>query len=547
MEEQAALRRVATLVAEHPASEELLSAVAREVAGVMDVRGVIVERFEADGSQVILGTAYDLELSGADAVLGVGVRLPLHPGTLAAGVFETHRSARVEDYSKLEGMMGDLGRAVGIGSGCAVPIVVDARLWGQMCVYSRAGTVLPPGTEGQLDDFVKLVATAISNYEARAIMRMLADEQAALRRVATLVAKGAQPEQVLAAVAEETASTIRAATAVLRFEHDPPEVVLVGSSTEPLGLEIPIGERWDIGDVLAAAKVHRTGRSARVSGAEWLAHGGPIGEALHELGIVSTVASPITVEGSLWGVIAVNAQDELSPDTEQRLEKFADLVTTAIANAESKAELAASRARIAAAADDERRRVVRDLHDGAQQRLVHTVITLKLAQRALATGAEDGAPLLQEALANAEQATAELRELAHGILPSALTHGGLRAGVDALCSRAPVPVEINVPANRLPAVVEATAYFVVAEALTNLAKHSSARHADVVAQIEDGMLRVEVRDDGVGGASPDGTGLVGLADRVAVLNGRLEVDSPPGGGTRLTAAIPLPWSRSASA
>ena len=167
------------------------------------------------------------------------------------------------------------------------------------------------------------------------------------------------------------------------------------------------------------------------------------------------------------------------------------------------------------------------------------MITLKLAQQALATGAENGPPLLQEALTNAEQATAELRELAHGILPSALTHGGLRAGVDALCSRAPVPVEIDVSVNRLPAPVEATAYFVVAEALTNMAKHSSARHADVDARIEDGMLRVEVRDDGVGGASADGTGLVGLADRLAVLNGRLEVDSPPGGGTRLIAAIPL--------
>jgi signal transduction histidine kinase len=146
---------------------------------------------------------------------------------------------------------------------------------------------------------------------------------------------------------------------------------------------------------------------------------------------------------------------------------------------------------------------------------------------------------VQEALANAEQATAELRELAHGILPAVLTQGGLRAGIDALGSRTPVPVAIDVSVDRLPAQVEATAYFVVAEALTNVAKHSSARHAAVVARIDDGTLHVEVRDDGVGGASADGTGLVGLTDRLAVLDGRLEVDSPPGGGTRLTAAIPL--------
>ena len=170
------------------------------------------------------------------------------------------------------------------------------------------------------------------------------------------------------------------------------------------------------------------------------------------------------------------------------------------------------------------------------------MITLKLAQQALAKGDENGPLLVQEAIGNAEQAMAEVRELAHGILPSALAHGGLRAGIDALGSRTPVPVEIDVSVDRLPAPVEASAYFVVAEALTNVAKHSSAGHAEVLARIEDGMLRVEVRDDGVGGASPDGSGLVGLADRLAVLDGRLEVDSPPGGGTRLTAVIPLPRS-----
>ena len=167
------------------------------------------------------------------------------------------------------------------------------------------------------------------------------------------------------------------------------------------------------------------------------------------------------------------------------------------------------------------------------------MISLKLAEQALANGAENGPLLVQEALGNAEQAMAGVRELAHGILPSVLTQGGLRAGIDALGSRTPVPVEVDVSVDRLPAPVEASAYFVVAEALTNVAKHSSAAHAEVVAQIDDGTLRVEVHDDGVGGASPDGTGLVGLADRLAVLDGRLEVDSPPGGGTRLTAAIPL--------
>jgi signal transduction histidine kinase len=183
--------------------------------------------------------------------------------------------------------------------------------------------------------------------------------------------------------------------------------------------------------------------------------------------------------------------------------------------------------------------VVRDLHDGAQQRLVHTIITLKLANDGLQKHDAAAPALVREALDHAERATAELRELAHGILPEALSRGGLRAGVDALASRMPLPVAIDVPADRLPAPVEATAYFVVAEALTNVAKHAAAGRAEVTARIADGMLGVRVRDDGVGGARRSGSGLIGLADRVAALDGELRVESPADGGTLVAAAIPL--------
>jgi signal transduction histidine kinase len=203
-------------------------------------------------------------------------------------------------------------------------------------------------------------------------------------------------------------------------------------------------------------------------------------------------------------------------------------------------ELRASRARVIGAADEERRRVVRDLHDGAQQRLVHTVVTLKLLRRAVRSGETDVTALVGEALEHAERATAELRELAHGILPSVLTRGGLRAGVEALASRIAVPVRIGVSVDRLPGVVEATAYFVVAEALTNVAKHSGANRAEVTARVEDGALRLDVRDDGVGGAQPAGNGLLGLGDRLAALDGRLEIASPANGGTVVAAAIPIP-------
>jgi signal transduction histidine kinase len=253
------------------------------------------------------------------------------------------------------------------------------------------------------------------------------------------------------------------------------------------------------------------------------------------------VAVPIVVEGSLWGSMGAGTERHQFPaDTEQRMAAFTELVGTAISNIQAREDLAASRARIVAAADDERRRVVRDLHDGAQQRLVHTIITLKMATQALAPDGEPASELVDEALKHAQRANVELRELAHGILPAVLTHGGLRAAVGALASRMPVPVEVDVSVDRLPAPAEATAYFVVAEALTNVAKHAHATGATVRAHVEGRILQLQVRDDGVGGASPGGPGLVGLADRLAVLDGRLRVESPADGGTLVTADIPLP-------
>jgi signal transduction histidine kinase len=202
-------------------------------------------------------------------------------------------------------------------------------------------------------------------------------------------------------------------------------------------------------------------------------------------------------------------------------------------------EVRASRARVLEAADRERRRLVRDLHDGAQQRLVHTIVTLKLASRQLAAADAPARELVQEALDQAQRATDELRELAHGILPAVLARGGLRAGVDSLASRMPLPVSMDVPATRFPAALEATAYFMVAEALTNVAKHAEAQRAWVTVAVRDELLVVEVRDDGVGGAVQGGSGLLGMEDRLAALDGRLTVESPPGGGTLVSASIPL--------
>ncbi len=229
---------------------------------------------------------------------------------------------------------------------------------------------------------------------------------------------------------------------------------------------------------------------------------GPLGVAAREMGLRSSAGAPIIVEGQVWGVViaGTTAEEPLPADTEARLGSFTELVATAIANAEGRAALVASRARLVAAADESRRRIERDLRDEARQRLVHAVIVLKLALRALTRVDGKASELVAEALRHAEEANAELRELAHGILPGTLTRGGLRAGVAALVSRVSLPVRVDLRVERLPAGVEAAAYFVISEALTNVVKHAQARGAAVDARVECGELRVEVRDDGVGGA-----------------------------------------------
>lgn len=286
--------------------------------------------------------------------------------------------------------------------------------------------------------------------------------------------------------------------------------------------------------------VRRTERPARLE--QFAELDGAIGELAKDFGVRASVGVPIIVDGRLWGVTVAIWQGDASPppDTEARMSQFAGLLDTAIANADSRDQLTASRARLVTAGDEARRRVVRDLHDGAQQRLVHTIVTLKLAQRSFRDRDGKAESLLGEALEQAERGNAELRELAHGILPAVLTRGGLRAGVDAVVNRIDIPVAVNVPAERLQTEIEASAYFIVAEALTNVVKHSNAESARVRASVEDGVLQVEVRDDGIGGADPDSHGLVGMADRVSALGVRLSVQSPAGGGTVVTATLPLP-------
>jgi signal transduction histidine kinase len=418
----------------------------------------------------------------------------------------------------------------------AVPIVSRGTLRAVLLLENRL--IRDAFTAGRLDA-VKLLAgqlaVSLDNAQLYADFRRVADEQAALRRVATLVARGVGPDLVFAAVAEEIGALFGAdGTAIVRFEPDGEATVMGGYGFD----HSRAGSRGKPDPHSAMASVQTTGRAARrdVDDPTWAS----LTDAAAP-GVRSAVASPIVVEGRIWGAMGLGSRHERLPqDAEQRLAEFTELVATAIANAESRAELTASRARIVAAADEARRRIERDLHDSAQQRLVHTVISLKLARPSLGDADPAAAKLIGEALENAERAIDEVRELGRGIHPRILSHGGLGRALDSLAQRSPIPVTLDVRTDeRLPERIEVTAYYVVSEALTNAAKHSNASTVQVAIDAADGDVRLSISDDGVGGADPTrGSGLVGLKDRVEATGGRLTVESRPGHGTQLTAELP---------
>src|SRR4051794_24603380 len=547
-DEQAALRRVGTMVGRAPASEQLFSTVAREVASVLDVPGVIVTRYEPDGTAVTVGEAFGPHLAGAEQFLGIGTPMPPDPGTLTALVFDTHGPARVDDLSTSPGTVGEVARAARLGSGCAGPIVVNGAVWGKMCVFSRVGTVLPAGTENRLHDFIDLVATAIANYEARAELAAsearageLAEEQSALRRVATLVARGVGPDEMFSAVADEMAQLFGSSRALVgRFEPDGSAMVIVGVSS---GIRrVSIGSRWLLEDYMASTRVYRTGHPVRVERSDFEHVSGPMADVQREIGAVSIVGAPIVVEGKQWGFVTVTSVNEQLPaDAEKRLEKFAELLGTAIANADSRSELAASRARIIAAGDDARRRIERDLHDGAQQRLVTLAVALRRAEAKVPVGSDGLRAEVSRVAEGLKTAVDGLRELSQGIHPAELTAGGLSPALKALGRRSAVRVELDVPfADRLPDHVEVAAYYTVSEALTNASKHANATRVWVSLGIEDDVLLLSIRDDGVGGADPRrGSGLTGLRDRIEALGGRIQIESQTGSGTVIAVEIPI--------
>jgi PAS domain S-box-containing protein len=373
---------------------------------------------------------------------------------------------------------------------------------------------------------------------AELALQGMAEEQAALRRVATAVAAEVEPARLFGLIAEEVGRALGARVGnILRFDGDGTAVTMgvwsEGADTIEVGTTLALD-----GDTIAP-QIWRTGRPARFDSLDGMT--GTLAETLRSLGIRAAVGAPVIFAGELWGAVVISSHDEpFPPEAEFRVGDFADLAAQAIANAHARDELAASRMRIVEASDAERRRLERNLHDGAQQRLVATSLAVRLAARRV-TGDPAVRAMLDGAGDELARALEELRELARGLHPAVLTDHGLRAAIEAVADRAPVPVAVDVPLDeRLPETVEAAAYFVVCEALTNVAKYAHASEARVRVGHDNGAAQVEVVDDGVGGADASGgSGLRGLADRVEALGGRLMVTSPVGEGTTVRAQLPV--------
>ena len=455
-------------------------------------------------------------------------------------------------------LFGVLLVSAGWGFGLAVMTTLASAVVYVYFHLDTDGTYLPTKVEDWLAILVFLPVALLANILAgqarlrtaeanqrrreaeasRDATRVLADQQASLRRIATLVARAVPPSEVFMAVAEELAGCLGVNHAtVVRYESDGAAIVLAAYGSD----QMPVGKRFSFGGDTVAAMVRHTGHAGTrdvVAEAD-----DPDARYLSDLGLRSGVGAPIVVAGHLWGaaIVGSSGTDPLPPDAEARVADFADLVATALANAQTRAELTASRARIVAAFDAARRRVERDLHDGAQQRLVSLGLQLRTAEASIPPELHVVRKQISDLVAGLTGVSDDLQEISRGIHPAILSRGGLGPALKALARRSTIPVELHLDVHRrLPESVEVASYYVVAEALTNAAKHSRASVVKVGVSCEPTSLRVSVEDDGIGGAdSHRGSGLIGLVDRVEALGGQLQISSLEGHGTSLLAAIPF--------
>ena len=533
-DEQAALRRVATLIARGAPPAEVFAAVAAEVTRVIDVDVSFLSRYARDGTAAVVA------VSALPSAVPVGTQFAQGGRNIHTLVFKTGQPARIEGYAEASGTAASVARETGVHSAVGVPITVEGQLWGVMAVANTHDQLLPTDTEARLVGFTELAATAIANAQARTELRGFAGEQAALRRVATLVARGAAPQEVFAAVTAEAGRAVSADfTSLWRYDPDG-AVTAVGNWGADRPYPMPVGTWLPAGGANVHTDVFRTHRPARLDRIE-KDPGAGLAPSI-AAGVRSGVGVPVWVEGKLWGAMVASSTGEPLPaDTEARLAGFTELVATAIANAEAQAALRASRARIIAAADATRRQIERELHAGTQQRLVTLALQLRAAQADVPPGATGLIAELDQVAGGLTGVLEELREFARGIHPAILADGGLGPALRTLARRSPIPVSLDAPVRgRLPEPVEVCAYYVVSEALANTAKHSGAAAVTVRVLADGDALTVQVRDDGVGGARLGaGTGLLGLKDRVEALGGRFTLHSTPGEGTTVIAQLPL--------
>ena len=533
-EEQAALRRVATLVAGAAAPEEVFAAVTEEAGRLLGAHHATMSRYDHDGTATVVAS-----WRATGPAFPVGSCLSLGGRNAHTLVFQTHRPARISDYADTSGPAGKAAREFGFRASVSVPVIVEGGLWGLMIVEHTRKEPLAPDTEARLTGFTELAATAIANAQAREELREFAEEQAALRRVATLVARGAPPGEVFAAVTAEAGRLLHADYAAMK-RYDPDGTITVVATWSTTGAVFPLGTHARLGGHNVPTIIFQTRQPAQID--DYTSASGPLAELAFKFGMRASVGVPVSVEGRLWGVMLVGSSAEPPPaGTEARLAGFTELAATAIANAEAHAALTASRARIVATADATRRRIERDLHDGTQQRLISLALGLRTAQRRLPAGQQDVAAQWSRTAQGLTDAIEELREISRGLHPAVLEKHGLAPALRELVRRGSLPVTLDVQVSgRLPERVEVAAYYVVSEALTNAAKHADATAADVEVAESGDVLHIHISDDGRGGANfSDGSGLVGLKDRSEALGGRLQLESPPGAGTTLEITLPL--------
>ena len=532
-ESQGALRRVATLVAQSAEPKAVFTAVAVEAARILGVGAVSLINYDEDTAMFtkVFGT------HGERSPVPDGTTWPVADCPEGALAVTTGRPARVDDWSEIPGALAAEHLAQGFGQAIAAPVIIDGSIWGCIAAYGEADQILPPGCETRLADYTNLMATAIANAQVRDELRGLAKQQgAALRRVATLVAQQASPPTIFNAVAGEASRALGVPRVDVGRYHQDGSVILLGSTGRS---GRPDDHAFSESEKYVAARVMETGRAARID--DRTTRPAPNAAAVdQEEGFRSVVGAPIMVEGALWGVIVVVADEILHDDTETRLTDFTHLVASSISNVQARNNLIASRARIVTASDETRRRIERNLHDGIQARVLALGLGLRAVRARFPLPPEVQAGL-DEVAHDLEGVLEEIRVFSQGLHPALLARSGLGPSLRALGRRSPIRVNLDVAGDaRFPEPVETAVYYVVSEALANAAKHSKAAEVSVTVISDTIGVRATVADDGVGGAALGGSsGLIGLVDRVEALGGRFALESPVGRGTTLSIELPL--------